>query len=222
MTDKPRVLDLFCCQGGATKGYQQTGFHVTGVDIGPQPRYCGDRFHQGDAVEFVRDRLDWIRNTFVFVHASPPCQFDSRCQRIMGRNHPDLIGHTRDVLELTGLPYVIENVEDAVPKLKDPVMLCGAMFGLTRTYRHRYFEAHGFTLAPPAHPKHTASQVKMGRAPGPGERIQAIGNFSGVGLVRDDWSTPWMNRDGVREAVPPAYTEWIGSAFLAQREGSGA
>lgn len=216
MTGKPRVLDLFCCQGGGAKGYGDAGFDVTGVDKDPQPRYPY-RFHQGDAVEFVRSYADWIRETFAFVHASPPCQFDSDCQRIMDRDHPDLIGPTRDVLEMTGLPYVIENVEGAVPKLKDPAMLCGSMFGMSRTYRHRFFEISGFTLAPPPHPEHTAPQVKMGRSPGPGERIQAIGNFSGVGLVKADWGVTWMNRDGLREAVPPAYTEWIGRAFLAQR-----
>lgn len=208
-----KLLDLFCCQGGATRGYQAAGFHVTGVDLDAQPRYCGDVFHQADAVEFVLDRIAWIRETFDFIHASPPCQFDSDCQRIMRNDHPDLIGPTREALEATGLPYVIENVSGAVPKLKNPVELCGLMFGMTRTYRHRYFEAGGWTLPQPNHPRHEAPQVKMGRPARDGEVIQAVGNFSGVGIVRAEWGVGWMNRDGIREAIPPAYAQWIGQQF---------
>lgn len=210
------ILDLYSCQGGATRGYQLAGFRVTGVDKDPQLRYCGDGFHQADAVGFVLAHLAWIKRTFVFIHASPPCQLDSKTFRIQKNDHPDLIGPTREVLELTGLPYVIENVGDAVPKLRGPVTLCGAMFGL-RTYRHRYFEAGGgFSLPAPEHPEHTARQAKMGRMPRPGEFIQAIGHFSGVSIVRDDWDVPWMNRDGIREAIPPAYTRWIGQQFIEQ------
>ena len=97
----------------------------------------------------------------------------------MGREHPDLIDPTREALQATGRPYIIENVGGALPKLRDPVMLCGAMFGL-RTYRHRHFEAGGgFSFQAPEHPEHTARQAKMGRAPQPGEFIHAVGHFSG-------------------------------------------
>ena len=154
-----RGLDLYCCQGGATKGYDDAGFDMDGVDIDPQPRYqeINQRFHQADAIQFVYDRLDWIRAEFDFIHASPPCQFDSDCQRIRDNEHPDLIEPTREALEATGLPYVIENVGGARAKLKQPVELCGLMFGMTRTYRHRYFEAGGgWTLPQPHHPRHDA------------------------------------------------------------------
>jgi DNA (cytosine-5)-methyltransferase 1 len=83
-------------------------------------------------------------------------------------------------------------------------MLCGAMFGL-ETYRHRYFETT-FPFTAPLHPQHVAPQVKMGRAPKPGEYVQAVGNFSGVQQARDAMEMPWANRDGLREAIPPAYT----------------
>lgn len=215
-TDRPVLVDVYCCQGGATRGYQQAGFHVVGVDLDPQPRYCGDAFHQADAITWLRSNADWIREHAAFVHASPPCQFDSDCQRIMGRDHPDLIDPTREVLDEIGVPYVIENVRGALPKLKDPVELCGTMFSL-RTYRHRYFEAGGWVLAQPDHPQHTAPQTKMGRAPQPGEFVQAIGNFSGVGMVRADWGVAWMNRDGIRESIPPAYARHIGEQFLTTR-----
>jgi DNA (cytosine-5)-methyltransferase 1 len=211
----PRVLDLYSCQGGATRGYQNVGFLAYGVDKDPQSKYCGEGFSAADAIEYVLRNLEWIRQVFHFIHASPPCQFDSDCQRIMDNDHPDLIEPTREALEATGLPYVMENVGGAVPKLRDPVELCGTMFGL-QTYRHRYFETGGgFSFQAPAHPPHTARQVKMGRAPRPGEFIQAIGNFSGVDLVREDWGVPWMNRDGIREAIPPAYAEYIGRQFIS-------
>lgn len=213
---RPLLLDLFCCQGGAAKGYRDAGFDVIGVDQDEQPRYPFT-FVQSDALEYLTRLIrTGLIHRFALVHASPPCQLDSDCQRIQDNDHPDLIAPTRMLLEYAGIPYVIENVGGAVPKLRDPVRLCGAMFGLTRTYRHRYFEMGGWMLEQPPHPEHTAPQVKMGRMPGPGEAVQAIGNFAGVGIVRDEWRVPWMNRDGIREAIPPAYTEWIGNRFLAR------
>lgn len=207
-----RLLDLFCCQGGASAGYVKAGFDVTGVDVDPQPRYPYT-FVRADAIEYVKAH----GHEFDAIHASPPCQFDSDCQRIMQRDHPDLIGPTREALDATGKPWVIENVSGAVPKLRGPIVLCGLMFGMSRTYRHRFFEAGGGLVLPQlGHPVHMAPQVKMGRAPKDGEFIQAVGNFSGVSLVRADWGTGWMNRDGIREAIPPAYTEWIGHRFVEQ------
>jgi DNA (cytosine-5)-methyltransferase 1 len=206
---RPRLLDAFCCQGGAARGYDLAGFDVTGIDISPQPRYPY-RFVQGDAVAFIREH----GAEFDFIHASPPCQHDSECQRIQGRDHPDLIAPTRAALETTGRPWVLENVKGAVPKLRHPAMLCGSMFGLA-TYRHRYFETGGgFTFTPPDHSEHTAPQAKMGRPVPPGWFGQYVGNFSGVGQARAVMGVPWMNRDGIRECIPPAYTRWIGHAAL--------
>ncbi|MFF4558592.1 SAM-dependent methyltransferase [Streptomyces sp. NPDC001422] len=208
----PRVLDLFCCQGGAGKGYADAGFDVTGVDFTPQPRYPY-RFVQADALDYLREH----GAGFDFIHASPPCQFDSDCQRLRGNAHPDLIGPTRAALEATGRPFVIENVRGALPKLRTPVLLCGAMFAMA-TYRHRYFETGGgFHLVQPRHPRHTAPQAKMGRPVPPGHYGQFIGNFSGVALARQVMGVPWMNRDGIRECIPPAYTQRIGTALLASR-----
>ncbi|MGQ5649494.1 class I SAM-dependent methyltransferase [Streptomyces sp. EKR5.2] len=203
---RPRLLDLFCCQGGAAKGYDDAGFDVTGVDKDPQPRYPY-RFVQADAIAFVREH----GGAFDFIHASPPCQHDTDCQRIQGNTHPDLIAPTRTALECTGRPWVMENVGGAVPKLRDPVMLCGAMFALA-TYRHRFFETGGgFTLPQPCHPSHTVPQAKMGRPVPPGHYGQYVGNFSGVDLARQVMGVPWMNRDGIRECIPPAYARWTGT-----------
>ncbi|WP_406726778.1 SAM-dependent methyltransferase [Streptomyces sp. GD-15H] len=207
---RSRLLDLFCCQGGAAKGYADAGFDVTGVDFAPQPRYPF-RFVQADAIAFVLEH----GAAFDFIHASPPCQHDSDCQRIQGNTHPDLIAPTRAALEATGRPWVIENVGGAVPKLHAPVMLCGQMFRLAN-YRHRYFETGGgFTLPQPGHPAHLVPQAKMGRPVPPGHYGQFVGNFSGVPLAREVLGVPWMNRDGIRECIPPAYAEHIGRAALA-------
>ncbi|MGW0764797.1 SAM-dependent methyltransferase [Streptomyces sp. NPDC002676] len=206
---RPRLLDLYCCQGGAAKGYADAGFDVTGVDMDPQPRYPF-RFAQADAVAFVLAH----GAEFDFIHASPPCQHDSDCQRLRGNTHPDLIAPTRSALETTGRPWIIENVGGAVPKLREPVMLCGPMFSV-ETYRHRFFETGGgFRLDQPAHPAHTVPQAKMGRPVPPGHFGQFVGNFSGVDLARHVLGVPWMNRDGIRECIPPAYTQHIGTAAL--------
>jgi DNA (cytosine-5)-methyltransferase 1 len=207
---RPRLLDLFCCQGGAGKGYDDAGFEVMGVDIDPQPRYPFE-FYRADALAVLEDYARF-GCPFDAIHASCPCQLDSDTFRLSDSDHPDLIAPTRELLEEIGLPYVIENVRGAVPKLRDPVMLCGAMFGL-KTYRHRYFETN-FPLMVPGHPPHVAPQAKMGRAPKPGEFIQCVGNFSGVEQGREAMEMPWANREGLREAIPPAYTEYIGDFLL--------
>lgn len=204
------VLDAFACQGGAAMGYWLAGYDVVCVDKDPQPRNPFP-FVQADAVEYIAAH----GAGFDFTHASPPCQRYSKTQRIMGREHPDLIGPTRRALESTGRPWVIENVGDALPELRDPVELCGTVFGL-RTYRHRYFEPGGGLVLPqPEHPEHTALNAKMGR-PVPDDRFyHAVGNFSGVETVRRDMGVPWMNRDGIRECIPPAYARWVGGHAAA-------
>lgn len=201
----PRLLDLFCCQGGAAKGYADAGFDVVGVDIAPQPRYPYP-FHQRDAIEFARIH----GSHFDVVHSSPPCQAHTNAQKLMGNDHPDLIAPTREVLIGLGKPFVIENVPGA--PLIDPVELCGAMFGL-ETYRHRLFETN-WCLTPPAHPEHVARTTKMGRPPRSGEFMHVVGNFSGVDRARGVMGMPWANRDGLREAIPPAYTEFIGRQLM--------
>ena len=207
---RPLLLDLFCCQGGASKGYVDAGFDVVGVDIDPQPRYPYE-FTQMDAL-FVLGKMveeDWFLDVAA-IHASPPCQAFTNAQRLQGNEHPDLIGPTRKLLDQTGLPYVIENVEGA--PLLNPVTLCGTMFGL-ETYRHRLFETN-WPLVQPAHPEHVARQTKMGRPPVDGEFMQVVGNFSGVDRGREVMGMPWANRDGLREAIPPAYTNYVGTHLL--------
>lgn len=206
---RPTLLDTYCCQGGASAGYAAAGWCVTGVDLAPQPRYPW-RFVQADAVEFITEH----GAGFAAIHASPPCQGYSACQRIRGRAHPDLIGATREALEASGRPWVIENVEDARGELRDPVLLCGAMFGGLRTYRHRLFEA-SVPLEVPVHPEHAAVTVKMGRPLRDGDWFHAVGNFSNVPYVRANLGVGWMSRDGIRESIPPVYAEHVGTQLLA-------
>jgi DNA (cytosine-5)-methyltransferase 1 len=203
---KPLLLDAFCCQGGASKGYVDAGFRVIGVDIDPQPRYPYE-FLQMDALA----ALDLLGEHVDAVHASPPCQGYSNAQRIMGREHPMLIDAVREKLEVLGKPYVIENVPGA--PLKAPIELCGDMFGL-RTYRHRLFESNAGLVAP-MHRPHAVRQIKMGRPLRVGDFYQAVGNFSNVPYVRADMGVPWMNRDGIRESIPPAYARYVGAFLLA-------
>ena len=133
---RPRLLDLFCGAGGAARGYQMAGFHVTGVDIKPQPNYAGDVFVQADALEYVAAH----GHEFDAIHASPPCHAYST---VTGRNrrntkrYPDLIPPTRELLLVCGSPWIMENVEGA--PIKSPVRLCGSSFGLD-VRRHRLFE----------------------------------------------------------------------------------
>jgi DNA (cytosine-5)-methyltransferase 1 len=217
---KPLLLDLYCCQGGASAGYVAAGFDVIGVDKDPQPNYPYT-FIQADALEMLRavieDRASGIRN-IAAVHASPPCQGRTNAQKIQGREHPRLIGATRELLLETGLPYVIENVplmggaEDVDP-LKEPALICGAELGL-HTYRHRLFETN-WPYTSLGHRPHIQRQVKMGRPVQEGDFYQAVGNFSNVGYARRDMKVPWMTRDGVRECIPPVYAEHVGRQLMA-------
>ncbi|WP_442906815.1 SAM-dependent methyltransferase [Kitasatospora sp. NBC_01246] len=207
------VLDTYGCQGGAGMGYHLAGYRVLSLDNAPQPRNPL-AFVQADAVSFITE----YGHLFALLHASPPCQRYTRCQKIRGREHPDLIAPTRTAMQSTGQPWVIENVEEAAPELQDPVMLCGAAFRL-RTYRHRLFETGGgLTITPPQHPVHAAPLAKMGRPVADGEFMHVVGNFSNVPLARSEtvMGMPWATRDGLREAIPPAYTELIGHQAAAR------
>lgn len=217
--DRPLLLDLFCCSGGAGVGYHRAGFRVIGVDIAPRPRYPFT-FVQGDALAYLRMLIrDGLIGRFTLIHASPPCQAYCAITKGTHKNratdHPELYEPTRELLEKTGVPYVIEN-----PAARPDVVLCGEMFGLG-VIRHRNLELGGWSTEQPQHIKH------RGRVRGwrhgeyfDGPYIAAYGNGGGKGDVpeiQQAMGIHWTDeREELIEAIPPAYAEWIGRQFLAQ------
>lgn len=211
-----KMLDLFCKAGGCTKGYQQAGFYVVGVDIEPQPHYCGDEFIQADALTLD---IDFMKQ-FDAIHASPPCQaysFVSTFKHVKDQ-HPDLIEPVREMLIKTGKPYVIENVTGA--PLIDPVILCGLMFGL-EVYRHRGFECSWFFMRP-GHPQHKAKCTPLKRRTKhkEGEFLTVTGHFAyPMKAVERAMGIDWMSRGEIPQAIPPAYTKFIGEQLIKEIEG---
>jgi len=203
-TSRPAVLDLFCSAGGAGMGYWLAGFDVVGVDIEPQKRYPF-RFIQADALRFPVPGFD-------LIHASPVCKSYSATAVLNDASHPRQIEAVRDRLAGSGVPYVIENVPGA--PLRSPIMLCGAMFPGLRVYRHRLFET-SFPIVAPPEPEHRWPLAKMGRPVRPGEFMQPVGHFSDVTAARAAMRIPWMVRDELAQAIPPAYTLHVGWAALA-------
>lgn len=213
MLGRPRLLDTFCCAGGAAMGYHRAGFEVVGVDIEPQPNYPF-RFIQADALEVLASPS--MLAMFDAIHASPPCQAYSPLNAINRREYPDLVAPVRELLDASGLPYVIENVVQA--PLRDPVVLCGGMFGLS-LYRHRAFESN-VPLAAPTHPRHEARCVRNGYLPTKEAPFMSIhgGKHSRAWREKaaDVMGVPWTRTIvEVCEAIPPAYTEYIGGYLMA-------
>lgn len=191
-------------------GYHRAGFDVVGVDVKPQPRYPF-KFIEADAIGFD----SWIIRSFDAVHASPPCQSYSPLAALSpDKSYPDLIEFVRDMLDQAGRPYVIENVMSA-PLIKErSIVLCGEMFGL-RTYRHRRFESHLPLVAPP-HPKHvklTATKQRKARW-AEGWHVSITGDV-GTYVGPEAMGIDWMTGNELCEAIPPAYTEFIGRQLLA-------
>lgn len=200
----PLLLDLFCGAGGAGKGYSDAGFEVVGVDSEPQPDYPFE-FHQADALTFPLDGFD------VF-HGSPPCHAFTRLRFRTGKEYADLVDATRQRLIATGRPYVIENVPGA--PLLNPIMLCGSSFGLgangRQLRRHRLFESNVPLMSMPCQHR--------------GEAVGVYGTGGGGKMTRGYKGTqeeyveamemPWASRAGIAQAIPPAYTRFIGEQII--------
>jgi DNA (cytosine-5)-methyltransferase 1 len=208
---RPLALDLFCGAGGASMGLHRAGFDVTGVDIKPQKRYPF-RFAQGDA---LNPPFDLAR--FDFVWASPPCQAHTALKTSWNaKQHADRIPETRALLVASGVPYAIENVVGA--PLRSSIMLCGTHFELgagdAELWRHRHFEC-SFPVP-----------IRFCRH---GERRRVIGVYGGhgrdrrrnvnaqdypVASRREALGIDWMTGAQLSQAIPPAYSEFIGRAAL--------
>lgn len=220
---RPRLLDLFCGAGGAAEGYHRAGFEVMGVDHHPQPRYPFE-FCLADALEYMVNG-GW--KGFDAIHASPPCQRYSVAGNISGNErHPDLIEPVRRLLQATGKQWVIENVPGS--PLRFPALVCGLALGLG-VKRHRLFESSVLlfgTVCPAGHRDdylsvfgHGAQEklggkgwvtVYGGGAPRTADRRRrASAELAAVAMGID-----WMTRDEMSQAIPPAYTEFIGRQLL--------
>lgn len=201
-----RLLDLCCCQGGAARGYADAGFEVVGWDVDPQPRYPYE-FHQGDALEVLRDRA--YVQSFDAIHMSWPCQGFK--PGTLWRDSPDLITPGRELALTYDMPWVIENVMEAPLDRDRSIVLCGEMFGL-RTIRHRRFEpSPGLTLVAPQHTRHRQRTAHKRRREMWEQGYHAsftgdIGTYAGP----EGMGIDWMTGNGLSEAIPPAYTWFIG------------
>lgn len=210
---RPRALDLFCCAGGASMGLHRAGFDVTGIDIARQPRYPFE-FIQGDALQADLTGYD-------FVWASPPCQRYTRAQNASKNRdaHPDLVGPVREKLKAWGGLWIMENVVGA--PLVNPATLCGLALGL-QVKRHRLFESNVLLLTPscPSHDQdyyvifgHEVRNRRHGRAAGGKNKIAEGRKAMGI---------DWMTRGELSEAIPPAYSEFLGRQILAALKAANA
>lgn len=215
---RPRLLDLFCGAGGAAMGYHRAGFAVVGVDIEPHDSYPF-AFVQDGALAYLERQL-WRKTKgeplgFDAIHASPPCQeFSSAgkaAKQTLRKSYLDLYVATRSLLEQTGLPWVIENVT-AAPS-RSGVVLCGSMFSLP-IQRHRTFESSHLLLLD-RHCDHKPDAITVtGHSPqrwlgGSRKTVPPKEYQAAMGI-------DWMSVADLVQAVPPAYTEWIGERLLAQ------
>lgn len=204
----PRLLDLFAGAGGSAYGYMQAGFHVTGVDHILQPRYAGDAFVKADALTYLAQH----GQAYDVIHASPPCQGYSHCTPPHARErHPRLIPQVRAACQRLGIPYVIENVAGARKEMPGSFLMCGSMVGLP-IWRHRYFETNAFPFPLMLACNHSVLPVLIS------------GTFRRKGQHRRDYTVQerraaigidWMSDKELDQAIPPAYTAWIGQRLLA-------
>lgn len=213
---RPLLLDLFCGAGGAAVGYHRAGFEVVGVDIAPQSHYPF-RFIQADALTFPLDGYD-------VIHASAPCKPFNMYGRNLGlaAAYPDLLTPTRDRLVGLPIPWVLENVPGA--PLGPAIMLCGSMFGLN-VRRHRLFEAPALAetvLFAPLACRHDGIPIGVfGNGTNQWYRHKT-GRNAGVAERRAAMGIEWMTGAELSQAIPPAYTEWIGRQLYAVLDGRAA
>lgn len=229
-----KLRDLFCCEGGASKGYHDAGFEVMGLDLFEdysQKRYPFESW-QGDALTYLERVVafgghEWGGEPDVIV-ASPPCQRYSITNAARQADYPDLIGPVRELLIATGKPYVIENVVGA--PLIDPIELCGCMFDLKAVdddgitlhlQRARLFESNIPLTAPRPHDH--SDHEWVGGCYGGARRDKYEAKFVRKGgyvppnkkVVEEYMGIDWMTWKGLHQSIPPAYTEHIGKQLIA-------
>jgi len=215
-----RILDLFCGAGGAAMGYHRAfpDAEIVGIDIEPQPRYPFTKV-LGDANNIFE--MIWPRlRDFDLIHASPPCQDYSSLRTSHGGHGtawmlPLMLGRLRTC----GLPWVVENVAGSEAEMGNFITLCGSSFGLG-VRRHRNFATSFPLMAPPCAHYLQPEPVDVTGTGGPTpDRVRVGGGVSrkprNLDHAREVMGIDWMNRRELSQAIPPAYTEWIGNQFKA-------
>lgn len=208
-----RILDTFCGAGGAGFGYHQAGFEVVGVDIVFQKHYPFE-FHQADALEYIAEH----GREFNAIHASPPCQDWTRSYTPIDHGTGHFLPDVRNLLIKIGIPWVIENVPGAA--MRADYRLCGCMFGLPKLRRERWFETswNGFCLRPSCkHIEPVLTVAGHGIPSGSFYRNKLKGPEYGK-LARLAMGIDWMTRDELVQAIPPAYTKFIGEQLIVYLE----
>ena len=184
-------------------GYHRAGFDVTGVDIQPQKRFPF-KFIQADALEYLE--AHW--REYDFIAASPPCQAYSLLAYRTKGEYPKLIKELRDILISSGKPYVIENVPKA--PLLNPIVLCGSMFNLN-VRRHRIFESNFQLFSKECQHKNFPFPIDV---TGTGGRCPKSRKPQSVKEAQEAMGIDWMIRTELNQAIPPAYTEFIGRQII--------
>jgi hypothetical protein len=223
---EPIILDLYCRMGGATVGYQRAGYRVIGVDIAPQPGYPGDDFFEADVLNFLRGGIFGVK----LVHASPPCQEGNAANigsnAARGNDHPQLVPPTRALLDRIGIPYVIEQPASSRKGLiRRDLTLCMDTFKGSIpppwVQKHRSFEISGFVVPQPKHVRHSGYvrgyRHGVNRVGQTAPYVAGYGEGGGKATaaeLRHAMGIDWMTeRFDLCEAIPPAYTQYIGEWF---------
>ncbi|GAA5154703.1 hypothetical protein GCM10023340_38700 [Nocardioides marinquilinus] len=222
-----KLLDLFSGDGGAGEGYRRAGFTVTGVDIVDHP-YPPGQFIRADAMAVLSSL--WYLDQFDVVHTSPPCQpRTTMSNRYRGRGGPtdaliNLIPAVIERLRTWGGRWVVENVVGARPDMPDARLLRGSMFGLEVDRPRLFYASESLPLAPVTTRTRPALGVYGARPDGrllwtrtDGSELRAPRSVAEAGRAM---GIDWMTWPDLTEAVPPAYTEWVGHALLTQTTGA--
>jgi len=214
-----KLLDLFCGAGGCSMGYHRAGFDVVGVDNELRPRYPFE-FHHGDALAFLAEH----GHEFDAIHASPPCQKHCGLKHLSKKTRQCWVAPTRIILKHLGIAWIMENVVGS--PLENPVQLCGSAFGL-KVRRHRLFESSLPLWGVGCDHKSQGRSVGVYGTGGrrinrkPGDKGGNLNMARNIAEAREAMGIDWMTREELSQAIPPAYTEYLGKQLLShlkQRE----
>jgi DNA (cytosine-5)-methyltransferase 1 len=212
---RPLMVDLYCKAGGAAMGYHRAGFDVVGVDIEPQPNYPFD-FLQGDALEVLARLLSKPRYGVAAIHASPPCHDHSAATKRWQRaphGTGALLAWTREALQDSGLPWTIENVPGA--PMRADFTLCGCHFRLPGLRRKRLFETSWSSPVAPPKCVHIDRTITVAGHPGGSSKRDGTAGRGSTADWKLAMGIDWMTAVELAQAIPPAYTQYLGAQMFA-------